>query len=641
MANTALTTPAASGTAGFTQGLLGALGPWLTGGSPSALNGSLSQYGGPTGLLSAMLQDSPGSQGAAAFGRALEGNQNQALQRAAARQLLASGQIKLEQQGMMLPFLRAYYSAAMGGGTGAGAPGAAPSAAPGAPPGGMPGSVLPGSTPAPQVGTATAAAAGAPLPSVHAAASNLSMPPVPVPLLLARSRAGRAAMAPGGAVGSSPQSTAPAAAAQPVRLSRFAIPTPGQIGSIPIGGMAPNFYQLGALLSGGNPLTTATQVHAEQVQLAQEQYGPVLAQLDTLDKAQSPAQYVQASPTLQAEWAELAPTLGIDPVKGLTDANARTVFSFLRNRIAGALGEPTVAPPVQLATTGGPLHSIFQRNPLTGQIVQAKPEEALKAIVGPNGNVHYVAASQAAGATPYESQLYAPPQAVENTASMIANYEMAPLNGYALRTPIGAEIMAAVKKLNPNYDATTYQTKQTARTAFATGKQGNIVRSLSVATNHLDQLAEAAHALAQGNIPAVNALVNTYSRHTGSPGVTSFNAMKAIVGDEVAKAVIGSGGAESDRQGIQDAFNSANSPRQLQGVISHYEGLMGGQLSGLRRQYQRSTGLDDFNGLVSQLARQKLSTAGRAGASAAPGPVGPLAIGKSAKVGQWTVMRIK
>lgn len=627
MANIA---PAASGGAGFTQGLLGALQPWLTGGSPSALNGAFAQDGGVTGLLSAMLQDSPGSQGAAAFGRALQANQDEALRRAAARQGLASGQIKLEQQGMMLPFLRAYYSAAMGGGNGTGAPGAAPGvAAPAGFSGGVQGA---------QPGTPTAPVARAPAPSVNGGPASPSMPSVPVPLLLAHAAARRAAAGPSGAAAEAPQVGSLGAPPQPVSLSRFAIPSPGQIGSIPIGGMAPNFYQLGALLSGGNPLTTAMQVHAEQVKLAQQQYGPVLAQLDTLDKAQSPAQYVAANPTLQAEWRELAPTLGIDPVKGFTDANVRTAFSFLRNRIAGALSESTVPPPVQLATTGGPLNSIFQRNPITGQITQVKPEEPLKAIVGPKGNVRLAAASQAAGRTPYETELYAPPQAIDQTAQMIANYQMAPLNGYALRTPIGAEIMGKVKQLNPKYDATTYQTKQTARTAFATGKQGNIVRSLSVATNHLDQLAEAAHALAQGNIPAVNAVVNTYARHTGSPGVTSFNAMKEIVGDEVVKAVVGTGGAESDREAIKDAFNAANSPAQLEGVITHYQGLMAGQLNGLRRQYQRATGLDDFNSFVSQLTRQKLTAASRGNAAAA---AQALSIGQSRKVGQFTITRVR
>ena len=627
MANIA---PAGSGAAGFTQGLLGALQPWLTGGSPSALDGAFAQDGGMTGLLSAMLQDSPGASGAAAFGRALQTSPDEALRRAAARQGLASGQIKLEQQGMMLPFLRAYYSAAMGGGNGAAPPGAPPSVAPDA--------GTPSGASAPQLGAAPAPAVSAPAPSSSAGPAGPSMPSAALPLLLAHASARRAATAPSGAPGATAQGAPAAPASQPVELSRFSVPTPGQIGSMPIGGMAPNFYQLGALLSGGNPLTTATQVHAEQVKLAQEQYGPVLAQLDTLDKAQSPAQYVQASPALMAEWHQLAPTLGIDPTKGFTDANVRTAFSFLRNRIAGALGESTVAPPVQVGTTPGPLGSIFQRNPITGQLSQVKPEEALKAVVDPNGNVRYVAASQAAGQTPYESALYAPPQSIDATASMIAKYQMAPLNGYALRTPMGAEIMAKVRELNPNYDATTYQTKQTARVAFATGKQGNMVRSLSVATNHLDQLAEAAHALAQHDVPAINAIVNTYARHTGNASITTFNAMKEIVGDEVAKAVIGSGGAESDRDAIKDAFNAANSPKLIAGVISHYEGLMGGQLNGLRRQYKRATGLDDFNDLVSRLAQQKLTAAGNASAGPAPKP---LNIGQSTQLGQFKVTRIR
>ncbi|MGH7118623.1 MAG: hypothetical protein ACREFP_06505, partial [Acetobacteraceae bacterium] len=86
---------------------------------------------------------------------------------------------------------------------------------------------------------------------------------------------------------------------------------------------------------------------------------------------------------------------------------------------------------------------------------------------------------------------------------------------------------------------------------------------------------------------------------------------KEIVGDEVVKAIVGSSGAEGDRDAIKEAFHDAQSPAQLNGVITHYEGLMGGQLSGLRRQYQRTTGLNDFSSFVSNLAQQKLTTADR------------------------------
>ena len=601
------TAPAGSGAAGFTQGLLGALQPWLTGGSPSALDTSFAQDGGLTGLLSAMLQDGPGSTGATAFGKALQANQTDAMKRAVLRQSLAKGQIGLTESAMMLPYLKNLYGM-MDGATGQTAPN------PGAP---APGSSnAPAQTPA-SGGTSTLGSSAAqPAPS----ASNGASPAAA--LLLARAQ-------------SRPPAGAGAASTAP---NPFTIPSYQSISAVPVGGMPGGFYFGNAIISGKSPLKAMSSLYGQQLKVEQQKYGPVLGELDTLDKAQSPTQYVQASPMLMAEWHQLAPTLGYDPVKGFTDPNVRTAFAFLRNRIAGALGESTIAPPVQVGTTPGPLGSIFQRNPITGQITQVKPEEPLKAVVGPNGNVQYVPVSQAVGKTPFNDMTYIDPTTTAGVAKLIANYEAPPLNGYALRSPQGQAIMAAVEKLNPHYDATTYQTKQTARIAFATGKQGNMVRSLSVATNHLDQLAEAAHALAQHNIPAANAIINTYARHTGNPSITTFNAMSGVVADEVVKALIGSGGAESDREGIRDAFKAADSPAQRQAVIQHYEGLLGGQLNGLRRQYQHATGLDDFNTLVSQLARQKLTAADNAGAAPAPKP---LNVGQSTQLGQFKVTRIR
>ena len=584
--------PAASG---FTQGLLASLQPWMNGSAPSALDKSLSNVGGTWGLLSILGADGPGSPGAENAARMIQTVQNQTLNRAAARQGMAQHQIGLTESALMLPYLKNVYG------------------------------MMDGTT-----GQTAQPAAG--VPSAASPAVGASTVPGTQRVPNAQGAGATPAIASIGAPGSTAR--APVAAGP----NPFAIPTAQDISSIPVGGVPGGFYFGNAIMSGKSPLTAMSGLYGQQMKLEQQKYGPVLGELDTLDKAQNPTQYVQASPALMAEWQHLAPSLGMDPAKGFTNANVRTAFAFLRNRIAGALSEPVVAPPVQVSTQAGPVGSIFQRNPITGALNQVKPEESLKAVVGPNGGVRYVSASQAAGQTPYESELYAPPQSIQQTASMIANYEMAPLNGYALRTPIGAEIMGAVKKLNPSYDATQYQTKQAARTAFATGKQGNMVRSLSVATNHLDQLGEAAHALAQGNYPAVNALVNTYARHTGNPGITSFEAMKEIVGDEVVKAVVGSGGSEGDRDAIKDAFKAANSPAQLEGVINHYEGLMAGQLNGLRRQYERSTGLKDFNSFVSQMARQKLTDLRGNPSSATPAA---LAIGKSAKIGQFTITRVK
>src|SRR5690348_14778313 len=91
---------------GFAQGLLSSLGPWMTGDSPSALDTAFSRFGGFQGLLDAMAQDTPGSQGVAAMGRAMEQAQNNALYRAALRQQLAQGTITTAKDAMSLPLLQ-------------------------------------------------------------------------------------------------------------------------------------------------------------------------------------------------------------------------------------------------------------------------------------------------------------------------------------------------------------------------------------------------------------------------------------------------------------------------------------------------------------------------------------------------------
>lgn len=542
-----------------TQGLLSSIAPWMNGANPSALDNSFAQYGGFQGMLDAMLQAGGPDTSAARMGAALERSRGLALQDALARQQLAQGNVKTAQSAMMLPILQQYYAAAAG-------------------------SQPRNASAAPNASNAT--------PGGFNAAGAQSGP---------SAQPGVAPSSGGFSITSPPPSASP-----------FTVPTPDQIASMPVGGMSPQMLRLGGLISGQGPLAIAQQIRQQQMALAQQQYGPVLAQLDTLGKAQSPTQYVKADPRLMAQWRQMAPTLGYDPVQGFTDPNVRTAFSFLRNRIAGALTLPTVAPPVQQSQVAGPLNSLYSRNPITNALTQVRPEESLKPVVGPNGRVSYVPASQAAGRTPFNAETYINPQTTDGVAQLIASYRYpADKLAYAMRTPQGQAIMAAVQRLNPGFDASTYAVKQQAREKFATGRQGDIVRSLSVATNHLDQLSQAADALAQNDFPTFNRLVNAIGVHiTGANPVTNFNAMKEIVGDEVVKAVVGSSGAEGDRQAIKDAFDAARSPDQIQGVIQKYEGLMGGQLAGLQRQYNKATGLNDFDSFVSQQAEQQLNPAG-------------------------------
>ncbi len=172
---------------GFTQGLLASLQPWLTGGSPSALDGAFSQYGGTAGLLSAMLQDSPGAQGAAAFGRALQTNQDEALRRATARQSLAGSGLNLQFMAARMPLMLAAMRQRLGGISGNGA-----AAQPSAPPPRV--SAL-APLIASNIGRAAGTGAGVPAPNQPAAdptlgASLVAPPPSPAQASPSGSRAG-------------------------------------------------------------------------------------------------------------------------------------------------------------------------------------------------------------------------------------------------------------------------------------------------------------------------------------------------------------------------------------------------------------------------------------------------------------------
>jgi len=82
-----------------------------------------------------------------------------------------------------------------------------------------------------------------------------------------------------------------------------------------------------------------------------------------------------------------------------------------------------------------------------------------------------------------------------------------------------------------------------------------------------------------------------YKRQTGKEAPTDFNAIRNIVADEITKAVIGSKGALSDREGTQDTIAMKSSPEQFNGVINKYKELMSGQLMGTKQQFTSTTGM--------------------------------------------------
>lgn len=151
-------------------------------------------------------------------------------------------------------------------------------------------------------------------------------------------------------------------------------------------------------------------------------------------------------------------------------------------------------------------------------------------------------------------------------------------------------ILYHVNHYNPNYSANDFAGVR----EFNTGTAGRSVRSFNVAIEHLNTLEPLISALGNGDIKAVNAISNSISGQFGGVAINNFESAKEIVADEIAKAVIGGQNAERDREKLQSKVSAAKSTDQLMGVVATFKELMAGQLKGLDKQYQTSTGRNDF-----------------------------------------------
>jgi len=193
----------------------------------------------------------------------------------------------------------------------------------------------------------------------------------------------------------------------------------------------------------------------------------------------------------------------------------------------------------------------------------------------------------------------------------IGTYRAPPLNASATKNPRNFNIMAKVLEQYPDYDGTFYNNKNKTVQAFGgQGKQGQLVRSADVGIQHLGVLQEAADDLDNGRLPLKNRTVNFLKREFGiSTAPTNFEATKKIVADELTKFITGSaanGGAVFDRKAMEDEVNSAMRPEALKGVMNKWIELMGGQIKGLKHEYEVNTKMGDFNEKLDPVTRKRL-----------------------------------
>lgn len=179
-------------------------------------------------------------------------------------------------------------------------------------------------------------------------------------------------------------------------------------------------------------------------------------------------------------------------------------------------------------------------------------------------------------------------------ARMVANYEESP-NDFPTKGAVRATVVDDAKRFNKDFNEQNYPASQRAYTNFNAGPESRTVRSLNVATDHLDTLRQAAAALGNGNITLANGILQKYREETGSPLPTNFDSIKQAVSSEIAKVVVGGPTALQDRDEMSNRASRSQSPDQLNGIFDGFTKLMGGQMKGLKQQYESTTYRKDFD----------------------------------------------
>ncbi len=165
---------------------------------------------------------------------------------------------------------------------------------------------------------------------------------------------------------------------------------------------------------------------------------------------------------------------------------------------------------------------------------------------------------------------------------------------FSARSNYRGKVEGLAQLAGEGYTSKKYPTAAATEKAFATGIEGRKLRAFNVAIDHMETVKELGSALENGNVTKFNELANFIATQTGKPAPTNFAAARDIVADEVIAGVVGSTGALADREKAAETIRSAASPKQLSGVLSTFQKLLGGQLVGLGQQYRAGGGEKDF-----------------------------------------------
>ena len=170
-----------------------------------------------------------------------------------------------------------------------------------------------------------------------------------------------------------------------------------------------------------------------------------------------------------------------------------------------------------------------------------------------------------------------------------------PLTTFSTRGGHREALAKMVSQYDPSYNAT----RPTMWREFTSGATGKNITSINTAIAHMGTMSDLVTAMQNGDIPAVNKLVNFIAVQTGDNKVTNTETARQAVGEELMRTFRVVGASEHEAQAWMDRFKTASSPQQLQGALKTAGELLGGRIKAVNDNWKRGTQSDkDFPNII-------------------------------------------
>lgn len=191
------------------------------------------------------------------------------------------------------------------------------------------------------------------------------------------------------------------------------------------------------------------------------------------------------------------------------------------------------------------------------------------------------------------------PSSIAPTVKGLAEGKIPFPGGYALKTPYWQQMMSAVTKYDPSFDAVNYNARTKTRNSFTSGTDANNITALNTAMAHAGALNEAYDKLNSGttgntDYPTWNAIKNFALNEGGNKDIQTNTAAVATKGhalsEELAKVFRSTGMAESDIRAWEQKLNTNATPSQSKEVLNSAMDLINGRLSALSEKYNQGMG---------------------------------------------------